>query len=78
MRVQGKREAATLARAKRKLTELVLFKNAGFSLKGDESMPCSEDTEKIRVATERYTKSWVIPLIEAICNGDLDSIDSKL
>ncbi|MHC4372140.1 MAG: hypothetical protein ACYSW8_31425 [Planctomycetota bacterium] len=50
------------------LIERVRYEGATQSL--DPEDPCSDDTQAIRDATELYTRTWIIPLLEAVRDGD--------
>jgi hypothetical protein len=50
------------------LIERVRYETASLSLDPEDSF--SEDTQAIRDATELYTRTWIIPLLEAVRDGD--------
>jgi hypothetical protein len=53
------------------LIKRVRFETAGFNKPGEYFSP-PEYTEEIREATRIYTESWVVPVLEAIRDGNTD------
>jgi len=85
MKVKSSR---TVVVACQRLRQLVTFQKAAFKLPSNEDMARGitrtidirsgmsnqADTDKIKVATQIYIDTWVLPIIEALEKGDIDEL----
>lgn len=63
------------------LISRVRYERAGLSLpKGDGTPHTSseEDTQAIRDATSLYVETWIVPMLQAIKEGDLKTLQRSL
>ena len=66
------KQTTLVKRACRTLKKKVEFELAVFSL--NDGFPNKDDTEQIKKATSLYMRTWVIPIIDAIHDGDMESL----
>lgn len=58
-----------------RLKSLVLFENAGFRLHKDDPLSqTTGDTKLIKEATNLYTRTWILPILDAIQAGDMNRL----
>ena len=66
-------QSKTIKEACRILLVKVRFERAGFTKPG-EYMSDEIYTQEIQESTKRYTESWIVPIIEAIRDGDIKTL----
>lgn len=71
------KQGKTVQKACDHLINKVRFKKAKFRL-GTNRLSNDADTAAICEATRLYTETWVVPLLEAIRDGDIDRLRRAL
>lgn len=64
------KQSAIVIEACNELIKKVRFERAGFTLGDHWLSEIDRDTAAIKAATKNYMESWVVPLLEAIRDGD--------